>query len=147
MTQKLLQMMLRLYDNIYIEEQYHRLKVVAYLVYKNKIVNFGVNSEKTSPMQHYFRMQTHLSSISDFCDKEHAEINCLRSAAIRKIDFSKAELVIVSKRKSGHFRLARPCCTCMKAIKQFGIKRVWYTTNEDTIINEFIWSDQYGKAF
>ena len=138
MTNKLLRSLIRIYDDIYAGEPYTRLKVVSFLCYKGKIVNFGVNSSKTSPLQFRYRQKTPLATIENFLDKEHAEINCLRRTYLGELDIKKVEFVIISKRNDGNYRLARPCCTCMAALKDFGIKKIWYTTNNNTIDSEQI---------
>lgn len=138
MTNKLLRSLIRIYDDIYVSSPYKRLKMVAFLIYRGKIVNFGVNSDKTSPLQSIYRKKTDLVSIPDFIDKEHAEINLLRRTYFGDFDMRKVELVIISKRIDGSYRLARPCKTCMGAIRDYGIKKIWYTTNENTIESEDI---------
>lgn len=138
MTNKLLRSLIRLYDDIYAGEPYERLKMVSFLIYKGKIVNFGVNSSKTSPLQFRYRQKTPLATIENFLDKEHAEINLLRRTYFGDFDMKKVELVIISKRHNGEFRLARPCCTCMTALKDYGIKKIWFTTNENRIESEEI---------
>lgn len=138
MTNKLLRSLVRLYDDIYAGAPYERLKVVSFLIYKGKIVNFGVNSAKTSPLQHRYRQRTKLKMIENFLDKEHAEINCLRHTYFGDFDMRKVEVVVISKRYNGDFRLARPCCTCMAALKDFGIRKIWFTTNENRIESEEI---------
>jgi tRNA(Arg) A34 adenosine deaminase TadA len=81
-------------------------------------------------MQNLYREKTPLKDIKNFIDKEHSEINCLR-----KIDyfdrFDKSEIVVISKKQDGTFRLARPCPICMSAIKDFGIHKIWYTNREN----------------
>lgn len=134
MTKKLMRTLLRLYEDIYSGSPYERLKVVAFLIYKGKIVNFGVNSEKTSPMQKYYRKKTALAAIPNFLDKEHAEINVLRHTYLGDFDMRRVELVIISKRNDGSFRLAKPCNTCMAAIKDLGVHRIYFTTNEGFIM-------------
>jgi tRNA(Arg) A34 adenosine deaminase TadA len=119
----------RLYDCIYSDKPFRNTKTVSFLVYKGKIVSFGVNSDKTSPMQNLYRMKTSLKDIENFIDKEHSEINCLRKVDT-SINFSKAELVIISIRCDGTFRLARPCEVCMKAVKDFGIHKIYYTNRD-----------------
>lgn len=136
MTNKLLRSLVRIYDDIYSGSPYERLKVVSFLIYRGKIVGFGVNSEKTSPMQKFYRKQTSLATIPNFIDKEHSEINLLRRTYLKDFDMRRVELVVISKRNDGNFRLARPCCTCMRAIKDHGIKNVFYSTNENTIVKE-----------
>ena len=138
MTPRLLKSLAKLYDSIYTEDSYERLKVVAFLIYKGKIVNFGVNSSKTSPMQFYYRQNTSLATIENFLDKEHAEINCLRRTYFGDFNIRDIELVVISKRKNGCYRLARPCPICMAAIRDYNIHKVWYTTNEGAIVKEFV---------
>lgn len=138
MTNKLLRSLVRIYDDIYSGSPYERLKVVSFLIYKGKIVNFGVNSEKTSPMQKFYRKKTSLATIPNFIDKEHSEINLLRRTYFGEFDMRRVELVVISKRNDGNFRLARPCCTCMRAVKDYGIQNIYYTTNENTIVKEEI---------
>lgn len=136
MTERLLRSLVRLYDNVYCS--YARLKVVSFLVYKGKVIGFGVNSEKTSPMQYYYRIKTPLQEIENFLDKEHAEINSLRRTYLGDFNPKYIEAVIISKRKNGNYRLARPCCVCMRALQDMGIKTIYYTTNENTIKKERI---------
>jgi tRNA(Arg) A34 adenosine deaminase TadA len=101
-------------------------------MYKNKVVSFGVNSDKTSPMQKMYRTRTELKNIENFIDKEHAEINCLRKCEpFLDINWQKAELVIISKRCDNTFRLARPCDTCMLAVKDYGIHKLFYTNRDN----------------
>ena len=52
----------------------------------------------------------------------HAEMNCLR-----KMD-SGGVVFVARVRKNGATALARPCKHCMKALRQWRVKKVWYTT-------------------
>lgn len=137
MTNKFLNRLSRLYDYIYTDKPYKNTKTVAFAIYKGKLLNFGINSDKTSPLQHMCRIKTDLKFIENFIDKEHAEINCLRHMD-NDINFDKVELVIVSKKKDGDFRLARPCEVCMTAIKDFGIRKIYYTNRNGTFSFEKI---------
>ena len=47
MNKKLISKLITLYDDIYTERPY-RLKMVCFIVYKSKILSWGVNSDKTS---------------------------------------------------------------------------------------------------
>ena len=62
--------------------------------------------------------------------KLHAEINCLNSIRNMDINFSKVKLYIYRIRKDRPFGLSRPCPSCMAAIKDIGIKDIFYTTND-----------------
>lgn len=73
--------------------------------------------------------------------KLHAEINCINSIRNLDINFSKVKLYIYRIRKDRPFGLSRPCPSCMAAIKDLGIKDIYYTTN-DGYIHERI--EKYG---
>ena len=135
MTNKLLNRLVRMYDYIYTDKPYKHTKTVSFLVYRGKVVNFGINSDKTSPMQNKYRLRTDLKYIENFIDKEHSEVNCLRKTD-ESICFEKCELVIISKKRDGDFRLARPCDVCMSAIKDFGISKIYYTNKNGTFTYE-----------
>jgi len=135
MTNKLLNRLVRLYDYIYTDKPYKHTKTVSFLIYRGKVVNFGINSDKTSPMQNKYRLKTDLKYIENFIDKEHSEVNCLRKTD-ESICFDKCELVIISKKRDGDFRLARPCDVCMSAIKDFGISKIYYTNKNGTFTYE-----------
>lgn len=131
MTNKLLKSLCRMYDYIYTDKPYKHTKTVSFLIYKGRVVSFGINSDKTSPLQNKYRLCTDLKYIENFVDKEHSEVNCLRKSD-ESINFSKCEIVIISKKKDGEFRLARPCDVCMTAIKDFGISKIYYTNRNQT---------------
>lgn len=137
MTTRMINTLIRIYDYIYTDKPYKNTKTVAFLVYKGKVVSFGINSDKTSPMQKLYRSRTALKDIENFLDKEHAEINCLRKVDT-SINFDKSEIIVISKKCDGTFRLARPCTVCMSAIKDFGIHKVYYTTLDQEVILERI---------
>lgn len=110
--------------------------MVAFLIHKNKILSFGVNSEKTSLYQHRARKRSNITDSDFIYDKTHAEI-----AAIKKIhpsfnDWQNVEIIVISKKKDNSFRLARPCPICEKAITDLGIKKIYYTNSYGGITKE-----------
>src|SRR5574344_1532349 len=107
MTNKLLSKLSKLYNEIHSEVPY-KTKTVSFLIYKNKIISFGVNSEKTSPLQFYCRIKSDVVQNNYISDKIHSEIDCIKKTT-NFTKWKKAELVVISKRKDGKFRLARPC--------------------------------------
>lgn len=62
--------------------------------------------------------------------KLHAEINCINSIRHLDINFSKVKLYIYRIRRDRLFGLSRSCPSCMVAIKDLGIKDIYYTTND-----------------
>lgn len=136
MTRKLIERLINLSDDIESDRPYGRVKMVAFLVYKGKLLSFGVNSEKTSLYQYRMRKKFNVDDSNFIYDKTHAEI-----AAIKKIhpsfdNWEHVEIFIVSKKKDNTFRLSRPCLICEKTIKDLGIKKVYYTNSYGGITKE-----------
>ena len=110
-----------------------KARVVAALVYKNKIVSFGFNQTKTHPMAAKF--SKHPEAI-----KLHAEVDCIRNAINKYgVDFlKKCTLYVVraklrNDRETFEYGMAKPCPGCEGAIRKFGIKTAIYTTNTNHI--------------
>lgn len=118
----------KLYDDIYDVRPYKKIKMVSFLLYKGKIVSFGTNSEKTSVKQNYYRKKA-IGEDYEY-DKRHSEVDCLNKITAN-VNLKKCELVVISKKNDGSFRLAKPCPICQRAIKDYGIKKVWFTTYEN----------------
>ena len=68
--------------------------------------------------------------INNLLPKLHAEISCISSIRHLNINFSKVKLYIYRTRYDQDHGLARPCPSCMAAIKDLGIKHIYYTTND-----------------
>ncbi len=113
-------------------------RVVALLVYK-QIHAWGQNQDKTHPLQAQYGR--HVDAIF-----LHAEIDALRNM-LRQLDpddlrhctlyIARAKHASDSKRTPMIYGEAKPCCSatggCQAAIKAFRIKRVVYTTDDQTI--------------
>ena len=97
-------------------------------VYQGNIIGIGCNCNKTHPMQKKYNQYRKQSD--SMLPKLHAEINCINSIRHLDINFSKVKLYIYRIRKDQPFGLARPYPSCMAAIKDLGIRDVYYTTND-----------------
>ena len=91
----------------------------------HRIISSASNSNKTHPLQkklnkERFALDTHHSL--------HAEVSALLPLMKDGIDFSKVEIYTHRNCKDGQLAMARPCQSCMKLIKQLGIRKIWYTT-------------------
>lgn len=58
----------------------------------------------------------------------HAEISALLPLIRDKVDLSGASIYIFRRHKDGTLAMAKPCSSCQKVIKQLGIRKVFYTT-------------------
>lgn len=112
---------------------FHKTYIGCVAVYQGNIIGIGCNLEKTHPIQNYYNRYRNLYNESNFIPKIHAEISCLNSIChldIMDINFSKVKLYIYRVRRDQDYGLLRPCPSCMAAIKDLGIRDVYYTTNE-----------------
>lgn len=118
-----------------------KIHVGCVAVYKGSIIGIGCNTNKTHPTQRYynrFRIPDG-EDISMTCmPKLHAEIHCLNQIKNMDINFSKVKLYIYRIRGDQPFGIARPCPSCMAAIKDLGIRDVYYTTNEGYAYEQII---------
>ena len=90
--------------------------VAAILRRNGKVVKIGENTDKTHPR---FKRQYEDGT---WASHMHAEMNVLRFAKPGD------ELEVMRFSKCNHeITMAKPCCICMQAIKDAGIKKVRYT--------------------
>jgi len=59
----------------------------------------------------------------------HAEASCILKTR-HKTNFQKLQLFVYRELKDGSLANSRPCDGCMKLIKRYGIKTVWFTHPE-----------------
>lgn len=92
----------------------------ALVIYDGKIISHGYNHEHPALKNQY--------SI-------HAEVDALtKIKKLGKHVLSKCELVVVRigpESFNNVFKLSMPCCNCTKYIQRLGIKKVYYSTNDE----------------
>lgn len=113
---------------------YKREHVGCIAVYQNHIVGIGCNLNKTHPMQKYYNK--YREDNDSLLPKIHAELNCLNSMRNLNVNFSKVKLYIYRIRHDQKFGLSRPCPSCMAAIRDFGIRNIYYTTNDGFVFEK-----------
>ena len=107
---------------------YNKVHIGCVAIYQGQIVCVGFNCNKTHPTQHYYNRYRRQSD--NMLPKLHAEISCINQIKNLDINFSKVKLYIYRIRKDQPHGLARPCPSCMAAIKDLGIKEIYFTTND-----------------
>lgn len=107
---------------------YPKIHVGCIAVYQGQVVGFGYNCNKTHPVQKFYNRFREDSD--GLLPKLHAEINCVNQLKWLDINFSKVKLYIYRIGNDREFRIARPCPSCMAAIKDLGIRDIYYTTND-----------------
>ena len=103
-------------------------KVVSLITYKNRVVSFGENSGKSSPMQAKFGKNCEAIYL-------HAEIDAIKGA-LREIEiseFSKCTIYTCRSFSNNIMKKAKPCSGCLRAILHFGIKRVVFSIDDSSI--------------
>lgn len=105
-------------------------RISACLVYKNEIISFGINQRKSHPFQAKFGKNRDSIFL-------HAETDCIKNAlkTISIKELEKCTLYICrvkyldSTKSNFVFGLAKPCPGCFRAIVNFGITKVFYSTD------------------
>lgn len=99
-------------------------------IYKGSVIGIGFNSNKTHPMQKYYNRFREEEGNNHFAPKLHAEISCINSIRHLNIPFSKVQLYIYRICQDRPHGISRPCPSCMAAIKDLGVKDIYYTTDD-----------------
>jgi cytidine deaminase len=107
-------------------ERTFRAQTVSAVVYKKSILFIGQNSKKTHPLQKAFG--NHFYSIY-----MHAEAAAIIKAKkyLSEKQLTKSTLFVVRAKMDNdgkyHWGMARPCPSCVKIAKEFGLSKVVYT--------------------
>lgn len=103
--------------------EFPRVKIGSIIVKKKEILSVGINQEKTHPMQMRYNKFNSYNVKNAFL---HAEIDAIRKVSIDDLEGS--SIYIYRKDLIGNIAMCRPCRACMRAIKDLGIKNIYYTT-------------------
>ena len=99
------------------------------IAYKGTILANGFNSNKTHPIQSKYNYLRFKNDGNNYLpEKVHSEIHALSKIKYLDIDFSRVHIYVYRELKNGNLALARPCPSCMAAIKAMGIRHVHFST-------------------
>lgn len=106
------------------------------IVYKKHIIGEGANSNKSHPRQKKYnrKYRTFLKTEKPINDLGHAEILALCDIPYpigQNIDWKEIKVYVfrISPGKSLGQGMARPCKACMAALRDKGIRNLYYTTD------------------
>ena len=99
-------------------------------VYKGSIVAEAWNTNKTSPLQAHYNVYRYNGNTPCKCHCETQLIQRLRWKFGDGIEWEKVHIYLYREYKNGNLALSRPCPSCMAMLKDFGIKKVMYTTTD-----------------
>ena len=112
------------------------IHIGSVLVYKNKVIANGFNTSKTNPIQYQYNKYRELNNntnrtfnADDHLPCVHAEMQCLINTKDVDIDWSKVS-IFVYRESCNKTRMCRPCPSCIKALKDRGIKHIYYTSEK-----------------
>lgn len=114
---------------------FDRFHVGAAIVYKHRIIGRGHNSDKTNPKQKMYNTRYRKFNNDNggaIKHSIHAEICCLNSVPYpvgKDVDWSRAAIYVyrICPGKPRGYGNSFPCPACLNAIKDVGIKDVYYT--------------------
>ena len=111
--------------NIAFNSPYGKIRHGAVMVKGGSVKNASFNKDKYSSFGSRFRQKEAGPATL------HAELGCVLGLA-RSVT-SGSDLYVCRINKDGDFRYSKPCSMCHEALKHVGVKRVYYTTNDNTV--------------
>lgn len=102
------------------------------VVYKHRLISSGCNCKITHPKQRELNKERF--DVDTLHHWKHAELSALLPLMNRKnIEWNKVKLYIYRETKDGVKSMARPCPSCQRLIRNLGIKKIFYTTENGYI--------------
>lgn len=124
------------------ESDFDNFKLGCVIVHKNKIISIGHNSKKTSPVQKKYNHYRHFNTSNKPVKHSlHAEISALTSipkCVDVNLDYSQVKVYIyrISPGKRLSQGLSRPCAGCLQALRDKGVRHIFYTTDDGFVREE-----------
>lgn len=114
-----------------------RFRIGCIAVLGNTVVSSGINSDKSEPLQKEFDYLRFSDTYEyEYLHKSHAETACLKWLIKNDIKPNRIRLYVYRSLRNGQSALARPCISCRALIKEYGIRRIYYSGD-----NEFFKED------
>ena len=112
---------------------FNKVNIGCVAVYKNIILAKGFNTNKTNPIQHLYNQYRDLCWNNGVEPKAglHAEMMVITKIKDLDIHFNQVKLYIYREDMNGNIAMCKPCRACTHAIKDLGIKEIYYTTNKE----------------
>lgn len=120
------------------KSEYKRFHVGCVITYKHSIIGRGRNSNKSHPVQKEYNRQYRDFNNTDgnyVHDAIHAEICALKSVPYTtciEVDWSKVRVYVyrICTGKKFGYGNSKPCPACLNAIREMGIKKIYYTDDD-----------------
>lgn len=106
---------------------FHAHHVGCVITLGNKMLAASWNTEKGHPIQSAYNKYR---GFSDGVGKLHAEMRSLSQIRHLDLPWNRLEVYVWRNTKDGKPALAKPCNACMAALKDAGIKHIYYTDDD-----------------
>ena len=109
----------------------------AVAVRNKSIVAEAWNTNRTSPLQARYNVYRYRNDTTPA--KSHCEVSLIQRLRWKAgdIDWSKIDIYIYRELKNGKLANSRPCPSCMKLLRDQGLKRIFYTTENGFVEERF----------
>jgi deoxycytidylate deaminase len=114
-----------------LRSDFYKCHTGAVAIYGNKILAYGWNSEKLSLLQARYNTKTRGFDGHKFRSTIHAEMMVVTKIKYLDIDFSQVRIFVW--RGQDFPELSKPCKACERALRDLGIRKVFYTGNNSYI--------------
>ncbi len=108
---------------------YEQYRLGASIVLNGQVIGRGFNAPKSDPIQKKYN-KNRINIPDNSPHYLHAELAAMKKALANHSDLSGAEMYIYHMGSKNQQKMARPCSACMKAIKEHGIKKIIYSTDD-----------------
>lgn len=116
-------------DHDYGDLEYH---LCAVIVRGGSVISVGFNKRTTNGfVEHYTDLAR---GQRDWCMSTHAEMDAVLQAR-QKTDLSGSKIYVIRKRqetKLGTLALSKPCEICQHVLYNYGIRRAYFTIDDDS---------------
>ncbi len=116
---------IQLAKNVAYNSTYGKLRHVAVLVKGGSVLNTSFNKDSFTSFGNRFRDHGRGPATV------HAEIGSVLGLAREATTGS--DVYVCRINRKGQFRNSKPCSMCHEVLRHVGVKRVYYTTSENTI--------------
>lgn len=113
-----------------LKSDFRRCPTGAVAIYCNRVLAVGWNSEKTSALQARYNCARGFDGYA-FKSSIHAEMMVVNKIKHLDIDFRQVRLFVW--RGKDLPMTSKPCAACEKALRDLGIRKVFYTGNNSYI--------------
>lgn len=111
-------------------------KLGAVIFTNNRILVAGCNTNRTSPMQYRYNKYRPYRIDTCCCHAEMAALIRLKKL-YPNADPDDLSILVYRETARGNLALAKPCAACERAIRDFGIRHVYYSGKDSFVYEKY----------